>query len=209
LTYSGSGDDPADLEWPDGSIWRLNSWSGEDYGRTRLKTFAGQMKGPKVVAHLLHWMRRAEIGNGLRLFDVAQPNAEASVFGFDARKGRAALDFGFSPDAIGLRTEESPAVELFAAIGLQNFRPAEQRREYPAGREPNLLLGLWSRPLSVELARAAAGCVFWPPGERRCCRFGLPGRKARSGVVGAPNDQYRAFTRAVVETLNSEGDEHE
>jgi CRISPR-associated protein Csx14 len=209
LTYHGSGDDPAVLEWPDGSTWRLNSWSGEDYGRTRLKTFAGQMKGPKVVAHLLDWMRRAEIGSGLRFFDLAQSSADASVFGFDARKGRAALDFGFSPDAIGLRTEEFPAVELFAAIGLQSFRPAEHRREQAPSREPDLLFGLWTRPLPVELARAVAGCAFWPPGERRRCRFRLSGRKARSGVAGAPNDQYKAFTRAVVETLNAEGDEDE
>lgn len=209
ITYDGSGADPAVLVWPDSSIWRLNSWSGEDYGRTRLKTFAGQMKGPKVVAHLLEWMRRAEIGNGLRLFDLAEPNADASVFGFDARKGRAALDFGFSPDAIGLRAEEFPAVELFAGLGLQSFRPAEDRREYAAGREPDLLFGLWSRPLSVELARAAAGCAFWPPGARRCCRFRLPGRKARSGVAGAPNDQYKAFTRATVEPVSAEGGEDE
>ena len=207
LTYNGSGDDPAVLEWPDGSTWRLNSWSGEDYGRTRLKTFAGQMKGPKVVAHLLDWLRQSELDNGLLLFDLAHPSAEASVFGFDARKGRAGLDFGFSPDAIGLRTEEFPAVELFAAIGLQNFRPAQRRREQAAGREPDLIFGLWSRPLPVELARAAAGCAFSAPGQRRRCRFRLLGRKERSGVVGAPNDQYKAFTRAVVQTLDADGDE--
>jgi CRISPR-associated protein Csx14 len=208
FTYDGSGGDPAVLEWPDGWTWRLNSWSGEDYGRTRLKTFAGQIKGPKVVAHLLDWLRRAEIGNGLRLFDLAQLRADASVFGFDARKGRAALDFGFSPDAIALCTEEFPAVELFAAIGLQNFRPAEHRAR-AAAREPDLLFGLWGRPLPVELARAVAGCAFWPPGERYRCRFRLPGRKARSGVVGAPNDQYKAFTRAVVEMVDAGGDEDE
>jgi CRISPR-associated protein Csx14 len=209
LTYDGSGDDPAALEWSDGSTWRLNSWSGEDYGRTRLKTFAGQMKGPKVVAHLLDWLRHTELDNPFLLFDRAQPSADASVFGFDARKGRAALDFGFSPDAIGLRTEEFPAVELFAAIGLQNFRPAQKYRELATRREPDLLFGLWSRPLPVELARAAAGCAFWAPGERRRCRFRLLGRKERSGVVGAPNDQYKAFTRAVVETLDADGDESE
>jgi hypothetical protein len=59
------------------------------------------------------------------------------------------------------------------------------------------------------LARAAAGCAFWPPGERLRCRFRLIGRKERSGVAGAPNDQYKAFTRAVVETVKAEGDEDE
>lgn len=209
FSYDGPGDDPAVLEWPDGTMWRLNSWSGEDYGRTRLKTFAGQMKGPKVVAHLMEWLRETEIGNGLRLFEIARPGADASVFGFDARKGRSAQDIGYSSDAVGQRTEEFPAVELFAAIGLQGFRPAEQRRDEARGREPDLLFGLWHRSLPVELARAVAGCAFWPPGERRCCRFRLLGRKARSGVEGAPNDQYKAFTRATVETLKGEGYEDE
>lgn len=197
--YGGSGDDPAVLIWPDGSSWRLNSWSGEDFGRTRLKTFAGQVKGPKVVAHLLDWMRRPDL-SGEGLFDLARTNADASVFGFDSRKGRAALDFGFSPDAVGIAVEEFPAVELFAAIGLQSFRPA-----IDGNRE--MTLGVWSRPLPVELARAAAGCAFRTPGERRF-RFGLPGRKERSGVAGAPNDQYKAFTRAV-EIFGFEGDDDE
>jgi CRISPR-associated protein Csx14 len=195
-SYGGSGDDPALLIWPDGSRWRLNSWSNEDFGRTRLKTFAGQMKGPKVVAHLLDWMRRFDLHSSERLFDLARTNADASVFGFDARKGRAALDFGFSADAVGIAAEEFPAVELFAAIGLQSFRPA-------IGGNREMTLGVWSRPLPVELARAAAGCAFQTPGERRF-RFGLPGRKERSGVAGAPNDQYKAFTRAV-EVFNFEG----
>ncbi|MGH7058605.1 MAG: hypothetical protein ACREFZ_12185, partial [Acetobacteraceae bacterium] len=60
-----------------------------------------------------------------------------------------------------------------------------------------------------ELARATAGCAFWPPGERQRCRFRLLGRKERSGVAGAPNDQYKAFTRAIMETLNTHGDENE
>ena len=183
--YSGSGDDAAILCWPDGSEWRLNSWSGEDFGRTRIKTFAGQMKGPKVMAHLLDWIGSLDVDT-LRLFDLGY-NGNASVYGFDARKGRAALDVGFSQDALGISGEDFPAVELFAAIGLQGFRPKQDRDA--------LIFGVWQQPLPVELARAAAGCAFTPPGLRRF-RFRLLGRKERSGVVGAPNDQYKAFTRA-------------
>jgi CRISPR-associated protein Csx14 len=185
-SYSGSGDDPAVLRWPDGSEWRLNSWSGEDFGRTRIKTFAGQMKGPKVMAHLLDWMGLLDV-SAPRLFEQGLTEGGASVFGFDARKGRAALDIGFSPDALSLGGEEFPAVELFAAIGLQGFRPAED--------DGALVFGVWTQPLPVELARAAAGCAFVPPGLKRF-RFRLLGRKERSGVAGAPNDQYKAFTRA-------------
>jgi CRISPR-associated protein Csx14 len=189
--YSGSGDDPAVLCWPDGSEWRLNSWSGEDFGRTRIKTFAGQMKGPKVVAHLLDWMGSLEVDTP-HLFDLGY-EGNASVFGFDARKGRAALDVGFSQDALGISGEDFPAVELFAAIGLQGFRPKQVSQ--PKQDSDSLVFGVWTQPLPVELARAAAGCAFTPPGLRRF-RFRLLGRKERSGVAGAPNDQYKAFTRA-------------
>ncbi|MGE0008578.1 MAG: hypothetical protein AB7S92_23745 [Parvibaculaceae bacterium] len=185
-SYSGSGDDPAVLSWPDGNTWRLNSWSAEDFGRTRIKTFAGQMKGPKVVAHLLEWIGSLDVSVP-SLFDLSYAEGGASVFGFDARKGRAALDVGFSSDALGIGGEDFPAVELFAAIGLQGFRPAQDGGA--------LVFGVWTQPLPVELARAAAGCVFEPPGLRRF-RFRLLGRKERSGVAGAPNDQYKAFTRA-------------
>lgn len=184
--YSGPGDDAAVLCWRDGATWRLNSWSGEDFGRTRIKTFAGQMKGPKVIAHLLNWIGLLDVGSA-RVFDLGFTKGDASVFGFDARKGRAALDVGFSQDALGIGGEDFPAVELFAAIGLQSFRPQQD--------DGALVFGVWTQPLPVELARAAAGCAFAPPGLRRFS-FRLVGRKERSGVVGAPNDQYKTFTRA-------------
>ncbi len=58
-----------------------------------------------------------------------------------------------------------------------------------------LVFGVWTQPLPVELARAAAGCAFAPPGLRRF-RFRLLGRKERSGVAGATNDHYyKTFTR--------------
>lgn len=193
--YSGSGDDPAVLRWPDGSHWRLNSWSGEDFGRTRIKTFAGQVKGPKVMAHLLDWMGSLEVDT-THLFNLGY-EGNASVFGFDARKGRAALDVGFSQDALGISGEDFPAVELFAAIGMQGFRPRQNR--------DSLVFGVWQQPLPVELARPAAGCAFTPPGLRRF-RFRLLGRKERSGVAGAPNDQYKAFTRAQ-EIFEREGED--
>jgi hypothetical protein len=196
--YSGLGDDAGVLTWPDDRRWRLNSWSGEDFGRTRIKTFAGQMKGPKVMAQLLDWIRRLDV-DGSGLFDTALSEGGASVFGFDARKGRAALDVGFSQDALGIGGVDFPAVELFAAIGLQSFRPKQTK--------DSLIFGIWSQPLPVELARAAASCAFEPPGLRRF-RFRLLGRKERSGVAGAPNDQYKAFTRAeeVFEQKGSEDD---
>lgn len=217
--YSGSGDDPAVLCWPDGSHWRLNNWSGEDFGRTRIKTFAGQVKGPKVMAHLLDWIGSLAADTP-HLFDLGC-EGNASVFGFDARKGRSARDIGWSPDALGIGGEEFPAVELFAAIGLQGFRPKQDR--------DSLLFGVWQQPLPVELARAAAVCAFgvepvalafvdqpepsqparFGPAGLRFFRFRLLGRKERSGVAGAPNDQYKAFTRGEEVFPKRKGEEDE
>lgn len=199
IDYAGDGDDPAVLKWPDDSTWKLRCWSQEDFAPTRIKTFAGQMRGPKVMAHLLEWCRGFDV-NGRELFDIGFGSADASVFGFDGRKGRAALDIGFSADALKIGAEEFPFVELFAALGLETFRPSEI--------DDDLLFGAWTQPLPVELARAAAGCAFRPPGLRRF-RFGLRGRKARSGVEGAPNDQYKAFTRAVEVFGPLKGEENE
>jgi CRISPR-associated protein Csb3 len=194
--YSGAGDDAAVLHWSDGGRWRLNSWSGEDFGRTRIKTFAGQMKGPKVMSHLLDWVGSLDTSSA-RAFDLGFTEGNASVFGFDARKGRAALDIGFSQDALGIGGEDFPMVELFAAIGLQGFRPQQD--------DGALVFGVWTQPLPIELARAAAGCAFAGHYLRRF-RFRLLGRKERSGVTGAPNDQYKAFTRAE-EIFDHEGTE--
>ncbi len=203
-SYAGPGDDAVVLKWPGGQRWCLNSWSGEDFGRTRIKTFAGQMKASVILAYLLDWARGygldAEHSDDTSLFNLAPTTIRASLFGLDARKGRAAVDVGFSPDALKINAENFPAVELFAAIGLQGFRPKEKSRS-------ELLFGVWKQPLPVELARAAASCAFEPPDLRRF-QFRLVGRKERSGVTGAPNDQYKTFTRAeeVVETRGYEDD---
>lgn len=192
--YGGEGADPAILVWPDQRLWKLDSWSGEDFGRTEIKTFAGQMKAPRVVAYLLDGLGVVDDFE-TDLFERALDEPEASPFGFDVRGGRAALDIGFSPDANGIPTVVRPALDLFAALGLQGFRPAQTKAE--------LIFGIWRQPLPLELARAAAGCAFEPPGLRRF-QFRLLGRKARSGVEGAPNDQYKAFTRTV-EVRRNEG----
>jgi CRISPR-associated protein Csb3 len=97
------------------------------------------------------------------------------------------LDIGFSPDAIELETQIFPVVELFAAFGLQYIRPMQDGS--------NLFLGQWPQPLPIELARIVASNALAVPGIRRRV-FRLLGRKARSGVSNAQNDQYRTFTYA-------------
>jgi CRISPR-associated protein Csx14 len=132
-------------------------------------------------------------------FPVKRSKGDKKGFGFDQRKGRSALDIGFSLKETKIPADEFPATEILAAIGVQFCRPKQT--------DDGLLFGVWTQPLPVELARAAAGCAFAPPGLRRF-RFRLLGRKERSGVAGAPNDQYKAFTRAeeIIESREDDDD---
>lgn len=188
IEYNGNGDDPAVIQLENGVQWVIDNWSPMGDGRPKIKTFAGQMKAPRVVAFLLDSLNEIEKIDPETLFDWSPDSMGAASFGFDGRKGKSALDIGFSPDKLQMETQIFPVVELFAAIGLQYIRPM------PVGK--SFELGLWSQPLPVELARAAASLAFRPPGIRRR-RFRLMGRKERSGVSNAQRDQYQTFTEAV------------
>jgi CRISPR-associated protein Csx14 len=203
---AGQGDDPeraapVTLSWPkDGYRLWLDSWSDRDFGRTTIKTFAGQQTSAEIAKWLIDAIHDIGKLNDLgTLLDhsVSRSKKDKKGFGFDQRKGRSALDIGFSVKETKIPADEFPATEILAAIGVQFCRPRQVGE--------TLVFGVWQQPLPVELARAAAGCAFTPPGLRRF-RFRLLGRKERSGVAGAPNDQYKAFTRAQ-EIFEREGEE--
>jgi CRISPR-associated protein Csx14 len=89
-----------------------NFWSGQQtsmriWSSLRDK-LAGQLKGLESEG----------------LFDLfSQRLMQNGRFGFDPGPAWNALDVGFSPNEQGIEVESSPATELFAAIGLQRFRP--------------------------------------------------------------------------------------
>lgn len=192
---------PITLSWPkDGHRLWLDSWSDRDFGRTTIKTFAGQQTSAEIARWLVAAFRdTAKLNDLSKVLDhfVSRFKKDKKGFGFDQRKGRSALDIGFSIKETKMPADEFPATEMLAAIGIQFCRPKQVGEA--------LLFGVWQQPLPVELARAAAGCAFTPPGLRRF-RFRLLGRKERSGVAGAPNDQYKAFTRAE-EVFGREGED--
>jgi len=70
-------------------------------------------------------------------------------FGFDPGAAWNALDVGFSPNEQGIDVASSPAVELFAAVGLQRFRPivADDRETF--------WYSTWTTPLPPCVAAAA------------------------------------------------------
>lgn len=192
---------PVTLSWQtDNHQVYLDSWCDRDFGRTPIKTFSGQQTSVEMAAWLAAAVRdMAKLNDLSALLDhsISRIKKAKKAFGFDQRKGRAALDIGFSINKTKIPAEEFPATEILAAIGVQFSRPKQVGKA--------LVFGVWTQPLPVELARAAAGCAFTPPGLRRF-RFRLLGRKERSGVAGAPNDQYKAFTRAQ-EIFGREGED--
>jgi CRISPR-associated protein Csb3 len=71
-------------------------------------------------------------------------NAGGTVFGFDTRASRDALEVGFSKKDTGERAIVYPRTEVLCAIGLQHYRPRQLR--YYA----------WEKPLPLSITHAAA-----------------------------------------------------
>lgn len=72
--------------------------------------------------------------------------------GIDPCSGWDALDVGFSPDKQGKVVDTAPVTEILGAVGLQRFRPVRVGRR--------LAFAVWSEPLPVIAASAAAACAL-------------------------------------------------
>lgn len=83
-------------------------------------------------------------------------------FGFDPGAAWNALDVGFSPNEQQMPVASSPAVELFAAVGLQRFRPvvSDDREQFE--------YSTWTFPLPPCVA--AAACAGEIDSGGRCYR---------------------------------------
>ncbi len=84
-----------------------------------------------------------------------------SRLGLDPRSSWNTLDTGFSPNDQQLPVDTYPATELLAAIGLETFRPS------PA--DDGYVYAVWSNPLPVIVARAAASGNLDIQGITRYC----------------------------------------
>jgi CRISPR-associated protein Csx14 len=112
-------------------------------------------------------------------FNVPAP--QSSSFRFDWRRDYIPLDAGFSPNAHGtVEMVGYPLVELLAAIGLQNARPARIKpRDKLAYR-----YGISSAPLPTVFARAVlggAGLGF--PIRTFRMRLGWPGQEGQARCI--------------------------
>jgi CRISPR-associated protein Csx14 len=179
---------PALLEGADGRSLTIEHW-GDATRRDAAKFWAGSggYPGAALARDALDLVRRDLLAAGAAVFDLAAP--QSSSFRFDWRRDYVPLGVGFSPNEHATITMLGyPAVELLAAIGMQNARPARPDRRdrltyryaVPAGCLPPLLL------------RAALGAAEFPF-PRRVFRMQLdwPGQEG----------QARCITDVIEETL--------
>ena len=142
-------------------------------GRQPFKLFAGQQVGAQLVYNMLFGdpKKKASIGfkEIFRGFDeraFQEPFSEICAiggrFGFDARGGWDALRIGTSLDEQGILLKVAPHVELLAAIGLENARPA-----FLSTYE--IRYAAWGDILPVALCRVALATphTFLPRGHFR------------------------------------------
>lgn len=160
----------------DGRWIALDWWLDEFGDKTlSLKCWAGQVTTRNLFSDLLPMID--ESSSGANLFERARMSK--SKFGVDPRSAWNALDFGFSPNEHAADAATFPAVEILAAIGLQEFRPDAVRRD----RVP---YSLWREWLPVVVARQA----FRAPWA------GLPHRKFVFSIA-MRGQSYKYFTFAV------------
>lgn len=144
------GEAPVQIAIRDIGIIVLDWWlSLERDKKSDLKLWAGNQTTQKLVQDML----TAEWGSDMTTaLEYRLPMS--GRFGLDPRSAWNTLDFGCSLNEEvkkrdGKNAYTYPATEMLAAIGLQGFRPRQQARK-------GFLYSLWSSPIPLTVARAAA-----------------------------------------------------
>lgn len=143
--FSG-GEAPVRLEMNGFGTIELDWWlKPERTEKSDIKLWAGrQTTLENLVKPMLDALPTAV---DVSIFDYRVPMS--GRFGLDPRSAWNTLDHGSSPDAQNADVYTYPVAEMLAAIGLQGFRPRQQARK-------GFLYSLWSNPLPLTVARAAA-----------------------------------------------------
>ena len=151
---------------------QVSHWMKGD-GRQPFKLFAGPQVGAQLVSNMLCGDPKKKASKGFkdifREFDgkaFQNPYSEVCAvggrFGFDARGGWDALRIGTSLDEQGILLKVAPHVELLAAVGLENARPASLSTY-------EIRYAAWRDILPVALCRVALAAphTFLPRGRFR------------------------------------------
>jgi CRISPR-associated protein Csb3 len=134
-------------------------------GGSAFKTWAGQQS----ISDIAQGMQRALTeAMPSRTFDGSLLNVSSCggglPFNFDSDLGgqSAALDVGFSFDPLGLKVAVRPAIELFAFVGLERFRPRSQRTD----NQNRYTYYTWTEPLPIAVAPSAGSGAVRFSGDR-------------------------------------------
>jgi CRISPR-associated protein Csb3 len=135
----------------------LDWWRDERGERTALKTWAAKQFVSEIANQMFAALRKG--------VEVADPFFEANhdslPFYFDSDLCRvgSARDAGFSADAVGIKSNYRPLLELLAFVAFQRFRPAET--------DGSLIYCTWCAPLPPLAAAVAASGAIATPGAAR------------------------------------------
>ena len=173
---------PAQLEDKSGNRVIIDHWGDEKAGRDRVKFWAGAggYPGAALARDALALLRGRAAEHMADPFALAAE--QSSSFRFDWRRDYIPLDAGFSPNEHGDVTMLGyPLVELLAAIGMTNARPARRDRlSYSYG----VLGGGLCDPIFL---RAALGARNPPlpgvPFRLFTMRLGWPGQEGQARCI--------------------------
>lgn len=144
---------------------RMSWWLDELEGRqTAFKTWSANVTSLSLFNDAVAAIDPA---NALPEKLFIAPVGMSGRFGFDIRSSWDTLNTGYSPNDQGEEVESYPAVELLAAIGLQNFRPVAV--------EDDFRFTTWSQPLPT-IAAIAASSGALALAESRSYRFSVVSR---------------------------------
>jgi CRISPR-associated protein Csx14 len=169
-----------------GTTMPIEHWlDGEPSGRDNVKFWAGAAGYPGAALARDAVAFIAQLGDNSLAEACSDPFALAapmsSSFRFDWRRDYIPLDTGFSLNAHSVMTPVGyPLVELLAAIGMQNARPARiERRDKLAYR-----YGVSSARLPTAFVRAVIGAHgLGCPMRRFRMRLGWPGQEGQARCI--------------------------
>ncbi len=173
---------PAVLRDHAGNEIAIDYW-GDSTSRDNVKfwTGPGGYPGSAILRNALHSVRGQIRQHASKPFALSAP--QSNSFRFDWRRDYIPGNIGFSPNQhTGISMVGFPLVEILAAIGVTNARPARiHKLEYRYG-----VLG-GARFLDPILVRAALGAEALPipglPFRQFTMRMGWPGKEGQARCI--------------------------
>jgi CRISPR-associated protein Csx14 len=179
---------PALLHGEAGQTLQIDHW-GEASNRTDRDTVkfwagSGGYPGAALTADALNLVRSRIVASEADPFSLSAP--QSSSFRFDWRRDYIPIDVGFSPNDHGELTMTGfPLVEILAAIGLGNARPARPNRRdkltYRYGVIGITATDVLFDPIFVRAALGAA-CLPFPQRVFRM-HLGWPGQENQARCI--------------------------